>query len=72
MKFISFAALAVALVAGSPALAAAEKSESVDQAKAEKVEKTVCKRLATSGTRMAKRVCLTAGQWKKVEAEARS
>jgi hypothetical protein len=32
-------------------------------------EKKVCKKLTVSGSRVGDRVCLTADQWKKVEAE---
>jgi hypothetical protein len=34
-------------------------------------EKKICKRLATSGTRMAKTSCLTKEQWEKVQEESR-
>lgn len=32
-------------------------------------EKKVCRKLVTSGTRMAEKVCLTKEEWKKVEAQ---
>jgi Spy/CpxP family protein refolding chaperone len=72
MRNIAMTALAAALVAATPAAA---KNNTPDQAaptagasgKATDAEKKICKRLATSGTRMAERVCLTKEQWKKVD-----
>ncbi len=71
MKFISYAAVAVSLTVSSPALAQLPSPDTAGQKQPEKAEKTVCKRLPTSGTRMAERVCLTREQWKKVDEEVR-
>ena len=35
-------------------------------------EKKICKQLATSGTRLPNRACLTAKEWKQVEDEAQN
>lgn len=72
MRNIAMTALAAALLAATPAVA---KNNTPDQVaptsdvagKASDAGKKICKRLATSGTRMAERVCLTKEQWKKVD-----
>jgi hypothetical protein len=47
------------------------RARAAQAAKPTEAEKKVCKRLATSGTRMAERVCLTKQEWQKVEEEAK-
>lgn len=54
-------------VAPSDAQQAVALSGGKDDASAQ--EKRVCKLLPTSGTRLAKRACLTAKEWKQLEAE---
>ena len=77
MRITLLAALSTALLVSVPATAqptqsgsasstAAHSSKLADNDQADS-DKKVCKRLATSGTRMAKRVCLTEDEWKKVE-----
>ena len=84
MRLTSIVTLSAALLLSSTAMAQDKKLASNDQPSsnsayvatnqaaetAAPAEKKVCKRLATSGTRMAERVCLTKQQWEKVEAEA--
>lgn len=73
MRSTVFFAAAMLLVGSVPAHAvqangqAAAKSEVKSTSTSN--EKKICKRLATSGTRMAERVCLTKEEWKKVEAQ---
>ena len=65
------------LAAGSvPSHAETVASLGTEQAKtsgatsaAGSAEKKICRKLVTSGSRFADRVCLTKEQWKKVEAE---
>jgi len=82
MRLTSIVTLSAALLLSSAAMAQDKKlaaneqpSNSVsDQASIEATtpaEKKICKRLATSGTRMFERVCLTKQQWEKVEEEAK-
>jgi len=82
MRLTSIVTLSAALLLSSAAMAQDKKlaaneqpSTSVsDQAWAEApapAEKKICKRLATSGTRMFERVCLTKQQWEKVEQESK-
>ena len=67
MRSLIIAAAAVAFAA-SPAVANGTKAADAAEApKAAKAEKKICKRLETSGTRMAERVCLTKAQWDKIE-----
>jgi hypothetical protein len=80
MRITLLAALSTALLvvpataqptqSGSAATTAAQSSKLADNGEADS-DKKVCKRLKTSGTRMAKRACLTEDQWKKVEEEAK-
>jgi hypothetical protein len=69
MRLLSVATLAVAALMSTSA--AAETQAPSEPTKAtEKVapaEKKVCKRLATTGSRMEERVCLTKEEWKAVE-----
>ena len=67
---ISVPATAQTTQSGAAATTAAQTTKLAENDKADD-DKKVCKRLATSGTRMAKRVCLTEYQWKKVEEEAK-
>ena len=72
MRITSLAALSALLLVSAPAAAQSTQSgaaatTAAQTTKATEEEKKVCKRLATSGTRMAKRVCLTENEWKKVE-----
>lgn len=81
MRITSMATLSAALLISVPATAqltqsstaattAAQSAKLADSDEADS-DKKVCKRLKTSGTRMEKRVCLTRGQWEKVEEEAK-
>ena len=65
----SFAAATAADVAASNQVQASAAVSSTPQAQATE-EKKICKNLPSSGTRFAKRSCLTAKEWQKVEAEA--
>ena len=74
MRIIPTAALAAVLLTSAPAFAqnssqaaTAATASAAQPSKAAAEEKKVCKRLETSGTRMAERVCLTKEEWKKVE-----
>jgi hypothetical protein len=70
MRFIPLTALSAALLLSVPAAAKTNAQSETELPKAGKsadAEKKVCKRLETSGTRMAERVCLTKDEWKKVE-----
>ena len=73
MQIRSTISLAAALLlAGTvPAQAAQANGESAKQAQAKPAagEKKVCRKLVTSGSRFAERVCLTKEEWKKVEAQ---
>ena len=77
MRLASIVSLSAALLIAAPVAAqgttqAGTASTSAAQvAKPVDAEKKVCKRLETSGTRMAERVCLTKQQWEKVEQEAK-
>lgn len=66
-------AISAIALASSPANAAApaqEKGANAAQAKGDE-QKKICKRLATSATRMVEQTCLTKSQWKAVERELR-
>jgi hypothetical protein len=76
MRMTLLAVLSTALLVSVPATAQPSQtgSASTTAAQSTKVaddaadsDKKVCKRLKTSGTRMAKRACLTEDQWKKVD-----
>ena len=74
MRAIAITTLAALCLAAAPAAAKTDNQEPAaavgsdgKQAAAETADKKVCKRLKTSGTRMADRVCLTKEQWKKVD-----
>ena len=73
MRLTSIVSLSAALLIAAPVAAqntsqAGTASASAAQAaKPSEAEKKICKRLETSGTRMADRVCLTKEQWQKVE-----
>lgn len=73
MRTSMFLTIAAALTVSAPLAAKTETSTSQlaenKAGKAAEGEKKICKRLATSGTRMADRVCLTKEQWKKVDDE---
>jgi hypothetical protein len=85
MRITSVITLSAALLLSSTAMAQARKLAANEQPSASKsyqasddqsgtpvaAEKKICKRLATSGTRMAKRSCLTKQQWEKVAEEAK-
>ena len=76
MRNTMFLALATALTFSTPLAAktgAATKAEVAESkaGQAAECDKKICKRLATSGTRMADRVCLTKEQWKQAEDQAR-
>lgn len=72
------AALLVALLISTPAFAAADKAtagateatEVTAEAPASEKDKLICKRIAASESRMAaKRVCLSAADWKKMQSQ---
>jgi len=74
MRITPIATIVTALLMAVPAsaqgnsqAAAAAATAAAQGSKEAKGEKKVCKRLETSGTRMAERVCLTKEEWKKVE-----
>ncbi|HEY0629379.1 MAG TPA: hypothetical protein VGD23_08625 [Sphingomicrobium sp.] len=72
MRTSMFLTIAAALTVSAPLAAKTETSANqLAENKSGKAEgeKKICKRLATSGTRMADRVCLTKEQWKKVDEE---
>ena len=73
MKFFSSTAKALAamamIVPAFSAQAAANATQAAPAA-AEKVETKICKKLETTGTRLrARKLCLTADQWKKFDVE---
>jgi hypothetical protein len=84
-KLLLMTTIAFATVAASPAASAQAKLASADTAAAATAqasdasaankpasaaeEKEVCKMLPTSGTRFAKKACLTEKEWKQVEAD---
>ena len=83
MRLTTVVTLSAALLLSSTAMAQEKKLASNEQVASRvsnqaadettapaPAEKKICKRLATSGTRMAERVCLTKQQWEKVEQEA--
>ena len=74
MRLITVTGLAAALAfTATPAFAAktSAKDQTVAQeagGSAENGDRTICKRLETTGTRMkSERVCLTKSEWKQVE-----
>ena len=74
MRIIPTAAMAAILILSTPTFAqnssqaaTAATASAAQPSKAAAEEKKVCKRLETSGTRMAERVCLTKDEWKRVE-----
>lgn len=82
MRLTSIVSVSAALLLSSTAMAQDKKlaangqpsASASYQATAEApapTEKKICKRLATSGTRMFERVCLTKQQWEKVEEETK-
>lgn len=72
MRMMSFVTLSTALLMSTAATAEtkapAEPAQRESQ-KASPAEKKICKRLATTGSRMEERVCLTKAEWKLVEKE---
>jgi len=82
MRLTSIVTLSAALLLSSTAMAQDKKLAVNEQASATATyqapaetaapaEKKICKRLATSGTRMVKPTCLTKQQWEKVEEEVK-
>jgi hypothetical protein len=79
MRITQLATISAVLLAAAPVAAQTTQTGSASSTAAQTTkladndqandEKKVCKRLETSGTRMAKRVCLTESEWKKVEEE---
>ena len=70
MRLTSLVSLPAALLLAAPVAAQSTTqvgAASTTAARAKPAEKKICKRLETSGTRMAERVCLTKEEWKKVE-----
>ena len=74
MRTTMFLTLAAAISMSAP-LAAKNNSQGqgkpATSAKAAQPEKKICKRLATTGSRMEERVCLTKEEWKQVEEEVK-
>lgn len=73
MRVMSFVALSTALLMSTAAVAESKSEAEPAQREAQKaapVEKKVCKRIATTGSRMEERVCLTKQEWKQVEKES--
>jgi len=82
MRATSFVSLSTALLMSTAAVAEiktaaadapktrapAQTAQAVD-AKVAPAQKQICKRLATTGSRMEERVCLTKDEWKLVEKE---
>ena len=86
MRLMSVVTLSAALLLSSTAMAKEKKLAANEQpstslasqatsdepaAAQAPAEKKICKRLATSGTRMFKTACLTKQQWQKVEEEVK-
>jgi len=65
MRLLSLAIVSAALSIAAPA-ASKTNAQTADQAASGQSEK-VCKKLKTTGSRMAERVCLTRDQWKQVD-----
>jgi predicted lipid-binding transport protein (Tim44 family) len=61
-----------AMAAAQPAASAPQQASDVGPATATMEEKKVCKLLPTSGTRFSKKACLTAKEWKQVEADVQN
>jgi hypothetical protein len=74
MRSTVYLVAATLLAGAAPAHAVQANGQSAGKAQNASAngEKKICKRLATSGSRMAERVCLTKAEWKKVNEEARS
>ena len=69
---ISLATSIIALAAETTAQPAADAATaSAQEAKAAPAEKKICKQLDLSGSRLPRKACLTAKQWKQVEEENR-
>jgi hypothetical protein len=58
-----------AMAAAQPGMSAPQQASDAGPAAATGEEKKICKLLPTSGTRFAKKACLTAKEWKQVEAD---
>ena len=82
MRAVSFVTLSTALLMSTAAVAeiktaaadvpktrAPTQTVQAADAKAAPAQKQICKRLATTGSRMEERVCLTKDEWKLVEKE---
>ena len=72
MRVMSFVSISTALLMSTAAVAEtksqAEPAQKESQ-KAASAPKKICKRLATTGSRMEEKVCLTKEEWKLVEKE---
>ena len=68
-KLFSLAAATVLLgtAAAAPAAKTGQAEDKAASAAANTGEKKICKRLASSGTRLEPRACLTKAEWKKLE-----
>ena len=72
MRAMSFVTLSTALLMSTAAIAEAKTPAEPAQREAQKAApapKKICKRLATTGSRMEEKVCLTKEEWKLVEKE---
>ena len=72
MRVRSFVALSTAALLSTAAVAETKTTAEPAQREAQKAspaQKKICKRLATTGSRMEERVCLTKEEWKAVEKE---
>ena len=61
---------AALVVAAAPAAADEPQSNSVTKGKRDEQQKKVCRWLPVTGSNMNQKVCLTAEDWKKAEAQA--
>ena len=71
MRTITLTILSTAIISASPAVAKNNASQvtenQVGAATSESSPKKICRRPASTGSRMASRVCLTKEEWKQVE-----
>ncbi|MEP6982119.1 MAG: hypothetical protein ABI853_00560 [Sphingomicrobium sp.] len=61
-----------AMAAAQPGMSAPQQASDVGPSAAMGEEKKTCKLLPSSGTRFAKKACLTAKEWKQVEADVQN
>jgi hypothetical protein len=66
-KLITVSCIAFLTAAAAPATAAQTPAQ--DKAAKANVEKKICKRLPSTGSRLPNKACLTAKEWKQVQDE---